>query len=69
MYRVVTKSLKICREGGRKLQVDSGPWQVNEDKARSWASYLEGTGLYDTITVQSNGQAEAAAATEEDLSF
>ena len=69
MYRVVTKSLRICREGGRKLQVDLGPWQVDEDRARVWASYLEDTGLYDTVTVQSNGQKEAAAATQEDLSI
>ena len=69
MYRVITKSMIMVREGGRKRQVDQGPWQMSEGKAHAWAKYLEKTGLYDTVIVQSNGQHAIEAATEGDLSI
>ena len=54
MYRVVTKSM-VIRNGSRRRQIDLGPWQPSEELARSWAQYLEATGRYDTVVVQSNG--------------
>ena len=45
MFRVITQSL-VVRPDGRKRQVDKGPWQPSEEKARSWADYLKATGLY-----------------------
>jgi hypothetical protein len=55
MYRVVTKAM-VYQNGIRKRQIDPGPWQPQEESARRWATYLEATGHYDTVTVQSNGQ-------------
>lgn len=69
MYRVITKSMIMISGGGRKRQVDPGPWLLSEHKANAWAKYLEKTGLYDTVVVQSNGQRAIEAATEEDLSI
>lgn len=69
MYRVITKSMISLRGGGRKRQVDLGPWQTTVYKAQTWADYLERTGLYETVVVQSNGQGEMAAATGEEISL
>lgn len=59
MYRVVTKTM-VNLNGARKREIDLGPWQPSEETAQSWAQYLRTTGLYDTVTVQSNGQAPAS---------
>jgi hypothetical protein len=66
MHRVVTKAM-IYQNGIRKREIDEGPWQPSEDVAKSWAQYLKGTGRYDSVTVQSNGQRQAENAVEEDL--
>ncbi len=55
MFRVITKSL-VVRPDGRRRQVDKGPWQPTEERARAWADFLLATGLYETVVVQSNGQ-------------
>lgn len=54
MYRVVTKSMHITG-GQRRRCIHTGPWQPVEHWARSWAQYLESTGLYDEVEIQSNG--------------
>jgi hypothetical protein len=36
-------------------------------EANRWADYLRITGLYDAVSVQSNGANDVALATEEDL--
>jgi hypothetical protein len=68
MHRVVTKAM-VTQRGIRKRQIDLGPWQPSEDLARGWARYLESTGRYDSVTVQSNGRSEQPDAFEEELSF
>lgn len=55
MYRVVTKTMAV-QDGSRKRVIDLGPWQPSEELARSWAQYLQATGRYDSVSVQSNGQ-------------
>jgi hypothetical protein len=50
----------VTQNGIRKRQIDLGPWQPSEETARSWAQYLTATGRYDSVTVQSNGQSQAA---------
>lgn len=59
MYRVVTKTM-LTQHKVRKLQIDLGPWQPREETARSWARYLESTGLYDSVELQSNGRAQSS---------
>ena len=59
MFRVVTIAM-VTQNGIRNRQIDLGPWQPQEESARRWADYLEATGHYDTVTVQSNGQAPAS---------
>jgi len=71
MYRVVTKAM-VMQNGVRRRQIDLGPWQPHEASARRWADYLEATGHYDTVTVQSNGQSSESSSqghtgAEEDL--
>lgn len=68
MYRVVTKTMVIHHKV-RKRQIDMGPWQPYEETARSWAQYLESTGLYDSVVVQSNGKEQAVFVPQEELSF
>lgn len=63
MHRVVTKAM-IIQNGIRKRQIDLGPWQPLEADAHRWADYLEATGRYDTVTVQSNGQSQTADASD-----
>ena len=65
MYRVVTKAM-VYQNGVRKRQIDLGPWQPLEESARRWANYLEATGHYDTVTVQSNGQSSSDSHGHED---
>ena len=48
----------VTHSGIRKREIDLGPWQPNEETARSWAQYLTATGRYDSVTVQSNGQSK-----------
>ena len=71
MHRVVTKAM-VTQNGIRKRQIDLGPWQPSEQHARRWAQYLESTGRYDSVTVQSNGQeppmdAQAVDMQDEDM--
>jgi len=66
MYRVVTKAM-VTHHKIRKRQIDLGPWQPSEVQAKRWAQYLEATGRYDSVVVQSNGGTQANEATEEDL--
>jgi hypothetical protein len=71
MHRVVTKVMDT-RNGVRKRLIDLGPWQPSEATAQRWAHYLQSTGRYDSVTIQSNGQGENAGAQalqspEEDL--
>ena len=73
MYRVVTKTM-ISQNGIRKRQVDPGPWQPSEDLVRSWAQFLEATGRYDSVIVESNGRTNGVPDSgsdglDEDLSF
>lgn len=68
MYRVVTKSM-VVHHKVRMRQIDLGPWQPYEETARHWARYLESTDLYDSVVVESNGQKQAAAVSQEELSF
>lgn len=57
MYRVVTKTM-VTHSGIRKREIDLGPWQPSEEMARNWAQFLQATGRYDSVTVQSNGQSK-----------
>ena len=71
MHRVITKVMDT-QNGIRKRHVDLGPWQPSESIARRWADYLERTGRYDSVTIQSNGQkpegdASDLALSEDDL--
>lgn len=66
MFRVVT-TCTVIQPDGRKRQVDKGPWQPSEEKARTWAGYLLATGLYERVVVQSNGQGDVVRATQEDV--
>lgn len=71
MHRVITKVMDT-QNGVRKRHVDLGPWQPSEATARRWATFLERTGRYDSVTVQSNGQRDEGdgsdmAMPEEDL--
>ncbi len=45
------------RNGIRQREIDLGPWQPSLERVQSWAQFLQATGRYDTVTVQSNGQA------------
>lgn len=55
MYRVVTKTLQV--QGEKRLRaIDAGPWQPVEKWARQWAEFLQSTGLYDVVEVESNMQ-------------
>ena len=56
MYRVVSKTLHI-QGGQRRRTIHKGPWQPVQEWAEQWAKYLRGTGLYDTVLVESNRQA------------
>jgi hypothetical protein len=69
MHRVITKVMDT-QNGVRKRFIDLGPWQPSEDTARRWADYLQSTGRYDSVTIQSNGQTqgtEGMGTHEEDL--
>jgi hypothetical protein len=68
MFRVVTKAM-VTRNGIRTRQVDAGPWQPSEGMAKRWAQYLQATGLYDSVSVHSNGQTQSVAASEDDFSL
>ena len=73
MHRVVTKVMDT-QNGIRKRFIDLGPWQPSEAIAQRWADYLEGTGRYDSVTIQSNGQNQEVQGAnlhmpEEDLSL
>jgi hypothetical protein len=68
MYRVVTKTM-VTQNGIRKRQIDLGPWQEVEALATNWAQFLEATGQYDSVEVQSNGQRQVIEGPEESLSF
>jgi hypothetical protein len=68
MYRVITKTL-VIQHKGRVRVIDLGPWQPTENIAQKWAQYLETTGLYDSVTIQSNGQDKVEAVAQEALSF
>jgi hypothetical protein len=61
MHRVVTKAMRT-HSGIRKREIDQGPWQPSEALARRWAQYLESTGRYDSVTVESNGQPDPSDA-------
>jgi len=65
MFRVVTNTVIIC-ERGRMHKIDFGPWLQTDIEARKWAAYFEKTGLYDTVSLQSNGQTGAAHGFDED---
>jgi hypothetical protein len=53
MFRVVTKSMRW--HGNQRLRaVHNDPWHPDEDKAVRWAQYLESTGNYDWVEVESN---------------
>ena len=67
MFRVVTKSM-VIQNGSRRRQVDEGPWQPLEEDALRWARYLEATGRYDSVTVQSNGRGQDAEGAGNDSS-
>jgi hypothetical protein len=67
MHRVITKVMDT-QNGIRKRHVDLGPWQPSEATARRWADYLERTGRYDSVTIQSNGQSQSADASDMQLS-
>ena len=60
MHRVVTKVMDT-RNGVRKRIIDLGPWQPSESVAQRWATYLESTGRYDTVIIQSNGKSASAS--------
>jgi hypothetical protein len=66
MYSVVTKTVTVCNSG-RYCQVDLGPGMPLIAEANKWAEYLRRTGLYDAVSVQSNGNNNAPLATGEDL--
>ncbi|RFO96027.1 hypothetical protein DIC66_15005 [Rhodoferax lacus] len=66
MYRVVTKSM-VTQNGIRKRQIDPGPWQESEQLVRSWAQFLEATGRYDVVTVESNGRSSDGARSDTDI--
>jgi hypothetical protein len=55
MHRVVTKVMDT-QNGIRKRYIDKGPWQPSKAMALRWADFLERTGRYDSVTIQSNGQ-------------
>jgi hypothetical protein len=57
MHRVVTKVMDT-QNGVRKRHIDLGPWQPSKATALRWAAYLERTGRYDSVTIQSNGQSQ-----------
>ena len=59
MHRVVTKVMDT-QNGIRKRYIDKGPWQPSKAIAMRWADYLERTGRYDSVTIQSNGQTKDA---------
>jgi hypothetical protein len=63
MHRVVTKVM-ATHNGIRKRHVDLGPWQPSEATAQRWANFLQNTGRYDSVTVQSNGQSGGTEATD-----
>jgi hypothetical protein len=53
MYRVVTKYQQI--EGDRlQNTVVKGPWHPDEAAAKKWVRYLEKTGIYDKVFVESS---------------
>ena len=54
MFRVVTNTVIRCQQGLLR-RIDFGPWLPTASEARKWAAYLERTGLYDTVSLQSNG--------------
>jgi hypothetical protein len=64
MYRVVTNTVSVCNRG-RIRQVDLGPWLPSMAEANRWADYLRLTGLYDAVSVQSNGVNGVALVTED----
>lgn len=66
MHRVITKVM-ATQNGIRKRHIDLGPWQPSEATARRWADYLESTGRYDSVTVQSNGQSTAGEVSDMQL--
>ncbi len=72
MHRVVTKVMDT-QNGIRKRHIDWGPWQPSEAIAQRWADYFEGTGRYDSVTIQSNGPSRdselADPIPEDDLSL
>ena len=67
MHRVITKVMDT-QNGIRKRYVDLGPWQPSEAIARRWADYLESTGRYDSVTIQSNGQKQDSDESDMQLS-
>ena len=42
--------------GQMRRKVDTGPWQPVEQWAVNWAKYLQSTGLYDAVEIESKGQ-------------
>ena len=64
MFRVVTNTVIRC-ERGRMRRIDFGPWLQTAAEARKWADYLERTGLYDTVSLQSNSQTGMPLALDE----
>jgi hypothetical protein len=53
-----------------KLQIEFGLWQPSEQTARSWAVFLESTGYYDSVAIESNGEDQVDKVHhDEDLTF
>lgn len=48
----------VTQGGVRRRQIDAGPWQPYREMATQWARYLESTGNYDQVEIQSNGRAQ-----------